>query len=91
MCGLVGFLGGPVETLGDDALRQDSGQALLRRMADTLYHRGPDDGGYWNDSEQRVGLGHRRLAIVDLSLAGHQPMLCQWAVWGRDGAKRDGR
>lgn len=75
MCGLVGFLGGPVETLGDDALRQDSGQALLRRMADTLYHRGPDDGGYWNDSEQRVGLGHRRLAIVDLSPAGHQPML----------------
>lgn len=65
MCGLVGFLGGDV--FGDEA--------LLRRMSDTLIHRGPDDGGYWFDSEQRIGLGHRRLAIVDLSPAGHQPMV----------------
>ena len=66
MCGLVGFLGGTVGVGGDDA--------LLRRMSDALTHRGPDDGGIWCDSEQRVGLGHRRLAIVDLSPAGHQPM-----------------
>jgi len=66
MCGLAGFLGGGV---GADA------DVLLRRMADTLIHRGPDDGGYWCDSEQRIGLGHRRLAIVDLSPAGHQPMV----------------
>ena len=58
----------------NEALRQGSGQALLRRMADTLIHRGPDDGGVWCDSEQRIGFGHRRLAIVDLSPAGHQPM-----------------
>ena len=44
-------------------------------MSDKLIHRGPDDGGYWFDVEQSVGLGHRRLAIVDLSAAGHQPML----------------
>ena len=67
MCGLVGFLGGVAGIDGD--------AALLRRMADTLIHRGPDDGGTWCDSEQRIGFGHRRLAIVDLSPAGHQPMV----------------
>ena len=67
MCGLVGFLGGVAGINGD--------AALLRRMADTLIHRGPDDGGTWCDSEPRIGLGHRRLAIVDLSPAGHQPMV----------------
>lgn len=67
MCGLVGFLGAGVGAGSDEA--------LLRRMADTLIHRGPDDGGVWSDSAQRVGLGHRRLAIVDLSPAGHQPMV----------------
>lgn len=67
MCGLTGFFswsaGGDVDV------------TVLRRMADALVHRGPDDGGYWCDSEQRIGLGHRRLSIVDLSPAGHQPML----------------
>lgn len=68
MCGLVGFLGGAVGNT-------DSNERLLRDMSDLLVHRGPDDGGYWCDSEQRIGLGHRRLAIVDLSRAGHQPMV----------------
>jgi asparagine synthase (glutamine-hydrolysing) len=75
MCGLAGFMGGLVGAGGEESLQQDSGQVLLRRMADTLINRGPDDGGYWCDAEQRVGLGHRRLAIVDLSPAGHQPMV----------------
>ncbi len=66
MCGLAGFLGG-LFCAGED-------DALLRSMSDTLIHRGPDDGGVWSDCEQRIGLGHRRLAIVDLSFAGHQPM-----------------
>ena len=44
-------------------------------MAATLVHRGPDDAGLWSDSESRVCLGFRRLAIMDISYAGHQPML----------------
>lgn len=43
-------------------------------MTDTMTRRGPDDGGYWCDGEQGIALGHRRLAIIDLSPAGHQPM-----------------
>ncbi len=66
MCGLAGFLGGITGA--------DSAETFLRRMTGKIIHRGPDDGGYWSDGEQRIGLGHRRLAIVDLSSAGHQPM-----------------
>ncbi len=68
MCGLVGFFGGAAShgEAGDEA--------MLKRMADTIVHRGPDDAGYWCDTERRIGLGHRRLSIVDLSSAGHQPM-----------------
>ena len=43
-------------------------------MRDTIAHRGPDDGGLWQSEDGRVVFGHRRLAIVDLSPAGHQPM-----------------
>jgi asparagine synthase (glutamine-hydrolysing) len=65
MCGIVGFW---LDRASGDPL------ALLQRMNDALVHRGPDAGGFacWN--EQGVGLGHRRLAIVDLSPAGAQPM-----------------
>jgi len=66
MCGLTGFLGGAFHPGGDDG--------VLQNMSDTLIHRGPDDSGIWHDSEQRIGLGHRRLAVLDLSSAGHQPM-----------------
>src|SRR3954463_8193642 len=45
---------------------------LLARMADTITHRGPDDVGYF--VKGNVGLGHRRLSIIDLYAAGHQPM-----------------
>lgn len=48
--------------------------AIVRRMIDPLRHRGPDDEGVWLDEQARIGLGHRRLAIVDLSASGHQPM-----------------
>jgi asparagine synthase (glutamine-hydrolysing) len=47
----------------------------LRAMRDSMVHRGPDDAGEWYSSDFRVGLAHRRLAIIDLSHAGHQPML----------------
>ena len=43
-------------------------------MAGTLDHRGPDDAGRWVDAAAGVALGHRRLSIIDLSAAGHQPM-----------------
>jgi asparagine synthase (glutamine-hydrolysing) len=64
MCGIAGILSfEPPEP------------ALLRRMTDAIEHRGPDDEGVWVDRDNGVGLGHRRLSIVDLSPSGHQPML----------------
>jgi asparagine synthase (glutamine-hydrolysing) len=47
-------------------------QTRIGGMLATLVHRGPDDGGVW--SGDRVGLGHRRLSVIDLSTAAHQPM-----------------
>ncbi len=69
MCGLTGFLDTKA-SLDCDTLR-----SLVTRMSETLLHRGPDDGGEWSDAETGIALGFRRLAIVDLSPAGHQPML----------------
>lgn len=66
MCGFVGYSA----TLADAALFA----AALPSARDSLLHRGPDDAGCWIASDQRVGLAHRRLSIVDLSSAGHQPM-----------------
>jgi asparagine synthase (glutamine-hydrolysing) len=48
---------------------------ILEGMAGLLRHRGPDDQGCWRDSSSRTGLAHTRLAIIDLSPGGHQPML----------------
>lgn len=66
MCGIAGFC---------DYLSQTDDQ-VLRKMTDQLVHRGPDDSGYRMVQVQnsRVGLGHRRLSIIDLSPLGHQPM-----------------
>ncbi|MDZ8050451.1 MAG: asparagine synthase (glutamine-hydrolyzing) [Aulosira sp. ZfuVER01] len=50
-------------------------QSIAKRMSNTLVHRGPDDGGIWVDAEAGIAFGHRRLAIVDLSPEGHQPMV----------------
>jgi asparagine synthase (glutamine-hydrolysing) len=65
MCGFVGFL-----TEGGS---RDS-EATVLAMARAIAHRGPDADGAWVDNEAGVAFGHRRLSIVDLSAAGHQPM-----------------
>jgi asparagine synthase (glutamine-hydrolysing) len=66
VCGIAGV----VNLFANERVRPE----LLRAMADSLRHRGPDDHGDWISGDHRVGLTHRRLAIVDLSDAGRQPM-----------------
>src|SRR3990167_2131142 len=66
MCGLTGFF-------NTQANRQDS-TTIISRMTNKLTHRGPDNSGIWLDNDAGVAFGHQRLAILDLSSAGHQPM-----------------
>ena len=66
MCGIAGVL-----AFTDDF---PADEALVRRMADTISYRGPDDSGALALGRERVALGHRRLSIIDLSPAGRQPM-----------------
>src|SRR4051794_10284429 len=66
MCGLTGFVARG--TAPDEMLR------ALRGMCGALAHRGPDDAGEWIDAAAGAAIGFRRLAIIDLSPAGHQPM-----------------
>ena len=63
MCGISGIIG----------IASRSEQAL-QAMADAIAHRGPDGMGVWRDNDAPVGFAHRRLAVVDISPAGHQPM-----------------
>jgi len=67
MCGIAGLMrpGG-----GDESALK----GIAARMADALGHRGPDASGAWAKAEAGIGLGHRRLSILDLSEAGAQPM-----------------
>lgn len=68
MCGIAGFI----------TTRSPTAEELARvatAMARSVQHRGPDDEGIWTDPEAGVALAHRRLSIVDLSPAGHQPMI----------------
>jgi asparagine synthase (glutamine-hydrolysing) len=65
MCGIAGIAS------------WQSGHALapdIERMIEPLRHRGPDDHGLWCDNDAGIGLGQRRLSIIDLSPQGHQPM-----------------
>jgi asparagine synthase (glutamine-hydrolysing) len=66
MCGLSGFISSGSLT--------DSATQMLRSIAATISHSGPDDSGTWHDTQTDVGLAHTGLSIVDLSPAGHQPM-----------------
>ncbi|MDH3666318.1 MAG: asparagine synthase (glutamine-hydrolyzing), partial [Paracoccaceae bacterium] len=65
MCGIAGLL---------DPGGQADLAARASAMAGRLRHRGPDSGDVWSDPEAGIALGHRRLAVIDLSEAGHQPM-----------------
>ncbi|MBP0015944.1 MAG: asparagine synthase (glutamine-hydrolyzing) [Cyanobacteria bacterium SBLK] len=69
MCGITGFWNLSAENSPDRL------QEMVEKMAFRLSHRGPDDGGSWVDENAGIALGHRRLAILDLSPEGHQPML----------------
>jgi asparagine synthase (glutamine-hydrolysing) len=70
MCGIAGYInldGSPASAV------------ILKKMTDAIAHRGPDGEGQWVDGN--VGIGHRRLAILDLTPAGHQPMVSADHRW----------
>ena len=64
MCGIAGLLSAP-QNLGFEH--------VVQQMSDALHHRGPDDGGVWVECEHGIALGHRRLSVIDLYPAWHQP------------------
>ena len=68
MCGIAGF----VKPYGLDP---ELATQIGMRMAESIANRGPDDAGVWVDPQSGSTLAHRRLAIMDLSPAGHQPMV----------------
>jgi len=70
MCGIAGYLIGAAA-----GTAAETSEAVLRRMGQAISHRGPDDSGVWVDATASIGLVHRRLSIIDLSPAGHQPMV----------------
>jgi len=69
MCGIVGFVD----------FKKKSTKKVLEKMTSVIAHRGPDDAGYSFslNEEENIGLGHRRLSVLDLSSDGHQPMIFQ--------------
>jgi len=74
MCGLAGFR-------TSQARNEQELMDVACRMANRIAHRGPDSSGVWSDSESGFALAHRRLSIVDVSTAGHQPMLSASGRW----------
>lgn len=68
MCGLTGFW---------STQRCEDLETLVLQMTKAISHRGPNDAGAWSDSAAGIALGHRRLSILDLSAAGHQPMISE--------------
>lgn len=67
MCGIVGVINREIQN-------KEAFEAQLIAMRDTMVHRGPDGYGLWISDDRKVGFGHRRLSIIDLSDAGKQPM-----------------
>jgi len=72
MCGLTGFY-------QPHGFNKMDGHETVATMADQIIHRGPDDSGTWLDQSAGIALAHRRLSILDLSTAGHQPMVSKSA------------
>jgi asparagine synthase (glutamine-hydrolysing) len=66
MCAIIG-----IASTNDISFAKD----WLKNGSDLMIHRGPDDFGEWWSNDNRVGLGHRRLSIIDTTSGGHQPML----------------
>ena len=66
MCGLIGIVSSSTLSQRDIEWAKEAIQKLT--------HRGPDDSGYWASHDETMALGHQRLAVVDLSIGGHQPM-----------------
>lgn len=72
MCGIAGFL---------TPSNQAGLEPIVSHMASAIQHRGPDNYGSWTDKQLGVALGHRRLAVLDLSPAGQQPMVSASGRW----------
>lgn len=70
MCGITGFL-------SPGGFREEEASASLQRMRRAIRHRGPDDSGQWLDPVVGIGLGQQRLSVIDLTDAGHQPMMSE--------------
>ena len=64
MCGINGFYSNSASTFNN----------VIAKMNLAISHRGPDSNGSWSDKKSGIVLGHQRLSILDLSIAGHQPM-----------------
>ncbi|OXX53563.1 hypothetical protein B9J80_09040, partial [Vibrio sp. V12_P9A6T4] len=66
MCGIVGLV----------EFKCKLEEEIIEKMADAISHRGPDNFGFYLDhnADYSIGLGHRRLSILDLTGSGHQPM-----------------
>lgn len=69
MCGITGFWN------FNQAKSIDSPRDVIKKMTDAISHRGPDSEGLWWEENAGIYFGHRRLAVIDLSSAGHQPMV----------------
>ena len=65
MCGIAGII-----NINGNKASLD----IIKKMTDAIAHRGPDGEGFWTNPNENVAFGHRRLSIIDLSIAGAQPM-----------------
>ena len=69
MCGITGFYN------SQNKIDSTELNNIVKKMSNCLNHRGPDDEGVWIDSNNGIGIAHKRLSIIDLSELGHQPMI----------------